>query len=381
MKKPSAPRVAAAPAVPSFGAPLPLPSKPPPPAPSTNAESNTQRKKRDFNQLGLTPAAEAADPHSESENSDDDVDGDVDEEAAFAAAGSAGPLTFELDGEVLTLESPADVKAWIEERKKLWPSSRRIEEKGREVRARMEERKRILDEARAARMGLLGVDGQASKPKTAGVGKMSESDDRLGKARVELEEQMRKVEELRKKMVESEEETAAGEPPSVTDDLFKELNETVAGAAGVSDNHPSPVDATPTVPAKTEQEPDNSEVESEDARSDSGSESDSAPEEASSKTHDPVKVPPPQQERRMCRDFLATGRCKFGKRCRYQHPPPTPGMAPPKEQGKKEAEGRKTLFQRLVEQERDEENRLAMQAIKHLGNVGFFSKMAGVTSS
>ncbi|CAC9887176.1 unnamed protein product [Aureobasidium pullulans] len=34
---------------------------------------------------------------------------------------------------------------------------------------------------------------------------------------------------------------------------------------------------------------------------------------------------------------------------------------------------------RLVEQEMDEENKLALQAIKYLGGVGFFSKHVGST--
>lgn len=33
----------------------------------------------------------------------------------------------------------------------------------------------------------------------------------------------------------------------------------------------------------------------------------------------------------------------------------------------------------LVEQEMDEENKLALQAIKYLGGVGFFSKHAGAS--
>lgn len=68
----SLPRPQAAPAVPSFGNPLPV--KPPAPDNMTRAP---KKKKRQHNQLGLTPKAE------EHESSEED---DVDEEAKLAAA-------------------------------------------------------------------------------------------------------------------------------------------------------------------------------------------------------------------------------------------------------------------------------------------------------
>ena len=70
----------AAPAVPSFGAPLPLPVKPPVPL---DNPKKSKKKKRRHNQLGLTPRAVE---HESSEEDDD-----VDEESRLAAvvAGSA----------------------------------------------------------------------------------------------------------------------------------------------------------------------------------------------------------------------------------------------------------------------------------------------------
>ena len=65
----------AAPAVPSFGAPLPLPVKPPVPLDSSR-KSKKKRKKN--NQLGLTPKLEE---HASSEEEDDS-----DEETKLAAA-------------------------------------------------------------------------------------------------------------------------------------------------------------------------------------------------------------------------------------------------------------------------------------------------------
>jgi hypothetical protein len=40
-----------------------------------------------------------------------------------------------------------------------------------------------------------------------------------------------------------------------------------------------------------------------------------------------------------------------------------------------------SVYQQLVEQEMDEENRLAVQAIKYLGGAGFFSKHASSSAA
>lgn len=68
-------RTQVAPAVPSFGSPLPLPRKPPALLQNTR---KPKKKKRKYNQLGLTPKAEE---HESSEEEEDDAD----EEARLAA--------------------------------------------------------------------------------------------------------------------------------------------------------------------------------------------------------------------------------------------------------------------------------------------------------
>ena len=74
-QRPPKAKVDVAPAVPSFGFALPTVSQQPP---SVDAfDNSSKKKKRKFNQLGLTPKSE------EHEDSDD---GDVDEEAAFQKA-------------------------------------------------------------------------------------------------------------------------------------------------------------------------------------------------------------------------------------------------------------------------------------------------------
>ena len=140
------PRPQAAPAVPSFGAPLPtvvlptpvvqqhLPPRPPP-----------KKHPRKINQLGLTPAQEE---HVSSSGSE----ADVDEEAKLIAATSdSGGLQFTYKGQTSTLKSAADIAAWIEERKKRYPTAERREARQKEAEERKrqwQEEKRRRDESR-----------------------------------------------------------------------------------------------------------------------------------------------------------------------------------------------------------------------------------------
>lgn len=126
----TAPRTPAAPAVPSFGNPLPL--KPPPVADST-ANRKAKKRKRKHNQLGLTPNTE---DHESSEE-----EADEDEESKLAQSGSdAAPLQVSYKGKTSVLQTPSDIATWIAERKKKFPTQARVEEK-----------KKSMEEAKAAR--------------------------------------------------------------------------------------------------------------------------------------------------------------------------------------------------------------------------------------
>jgi len=122
------PRTPAAPAVPSFG--NPLPSKPPPAADATR---KPKKRKRKHNQLGLTPKTEE---HESSEEEED-----ADEESKLAQSGSgAAPIQFTYKGQTAKLQSSSDIAAWIAERRKKFPTQARVEEK-----------KKAWEEAKAAR--------------------------------------------------------------------------------------------------------------------------------------------------------------------------------------------------------------------------------------
>ncbi|KAI5268894.1 hypothetical protein E4T47_07497 [Aureobasidium subglaciale] len=372
----SASKAQVAPAVPSFGAPI-LPQKPPP-----SLASGGVLKQRPSTGLGLIPQ-EYESPDNSDENEDEDVDEEnVDEEAALSAL-QDGPLSFEFNGELSTLGSAADIAEWIEERRKRWPSKRRVEEKELEVQSRMEERRRIEQETRAAIASASGGEyqpvvredrqqRQMRKPATERHARQAEVST-LEDTQKELAIQMQKVEELQKRLTEREgahDSTmteAAGQAMDNTQQPQQEALTTNTIIDQTSSNLPEQGAHAELASPAAEQHLYESD-------------SDAPPEETTSKLSHPIRVPPPtanikalpkqqQPETRYCVSFVNQGRCKFGNKCRFKHESGS-GL----EKGK-----RKTLYQRLVEQEVDEENRLALQAIKYLGGVGFFSKHAAST--
>ena len=134
----SLPRTLTAPAVPAFGSPLPsLP---------TVQSDNKQltKKRRKHNQLGLTPRKE------EHESSEEE---DIEEESKLAAAQSqmisSSGLRFSYKGRHATLSTPAEIAAWIEERKRRYPTQARVTE-AVERKRKLQEADRIAREERKA---------------------------------------------------------------------------------------------------------------------------------------------------------------------------------------------------------------------------------------
>ncbi|KAI4171924.1 MAG: hypothetical protein LQ348_006839 [Seirophora lacunosa] len=82
------------------------------------------------------------------------------------------------------------------------------------------------------------------------------------------------------------------------------------------------------------------------------------PETATSRRVGTRKVPPPARkhkpEKAVCRDFLRTGRCRRGKRCRWRHALPDRGEKKVSEAASSRPE-RKSLHQRLLEQQEENE--------------------------
>lgn len=208
-------RSSVAPAVPCFGGPLPITPKPQ--STDQGNERRPKKRKRKNNQLGLTPQAE------NNESSEED---DVDEESRLApSAGGAAKglqqyalnsvlwgqqssidgktrLQISYKGHVSTLQNLSDIAAWIEERKRRFPTKARALEAA--------EHKRQLDnankEANTARKHTQQkerknrIEKQKQRPESGK--KRRENKDTSGDAATKAK---RKIEKLRRELERQEE--------------------------------------------------------------------------------------------------------------------------------------------------------------------------------
>jgi hypothetical protein len=304
MKKPSSgPRAQVAPSVPSFGAPL-LPQKPPVPL---SSEGNLKQRSSTTT-LGLIPQPHSThqDPEPEDASEDEEEEEEIDEEAALSSLQN-GPLSFEFNGELSTLGSKSDIADWIAERRKRWPSKRRVEEKELEVQARMQERRRIEQETRDAIAVASGGEYHAVERR---------------------DEQRQRV--MRKPAT----ERAARE----NQDSMMEEEESQGQSADTE-----PTQETTGPPTRT------ADASAIDHHDHSDSDPDAPPEVTSSKPTQPLRIPPPSSKptpalpstQKPCTSFLNQGRCKFGNKCRYKHDSTFANGVHEK------TSKRKTLFQRV----------------------------------
>jgi hypothetical protein len=306
MKKPfSGPKAQVAPSVPSFGAPL-LPQKPPAPLSSEGG-----LKQRPSAGLGLIPQSQPSLQDSDQEASEDEEEEEIDEEAALSSLQN-GPLSFEFNGELSTLGSKSDIAEWIAERRKRWPSKRRVEEKQQEVQVRMQERRRIEQETRDAIAVASGGEYHA----------VERRDERY-------QRQMRKP---------------ATERP-VRQDEDSTMEDTRAEAEPAQE---TTADSTTLTSDPTATNQDTSTMDTH--HSDPDSDSDAPPEVTSTKPTQPLRIPPPSLSKstpalpstqKPCTSFLNQGRCKFGNKCRYKHDSTFANGVHEK------TSKRKTLFQRV----------------------------------
>ena len=313
------PRTPAPPAVPSFG--NPLPSKPPPPSDSTRA---LKKKKRQHNQLGLTPKNEE---HESSEEEDG-----VDEESNFASRGGVGvtaPLKFSYRGRTATLQTPEDIAAWIEERKKRFPTQARVEEKKKAMEETKKAREEALKQKRESRkqeMKWPQKDNQGQDQHKAS----SDPVDAAAKA-------TQKADKLRQKLLREQKRVAKAEAEAERarlklEELQKEPKRSERGGTEMNGSQTS--EAAEHVSLAPEKEKADgaqhlAETQMEAAEISSSSESDgdndsddSAPEEITSRRDGPERVPPPPREnikKRVCRHFARNGRCLRGDKCNFLH--------------------------------------------------------------
>ncbi|KAK5131896.1 hypothetical protein LTR08_000484 [Meristemomyces frigidus] len=385
----------AAPAFPSFGASI-LPPKPVnvlPPEPRRNVRLTN-------NALGLTPGqADQQYQSSEEEAEDEAVDEDVDEEAAYAELGTK--LTFEHNGAILSLSSAADLAAWKDDRRKQWPTRARMTEKEAQRRQIGHERKRLLAGARQLEnantmlksrtsrgSGVTRRFSQETKEKTgfassnnALTAAEQKPASKLEEARQELVKQEAKLDSLRKNF--AVRETSLQKARALEEEQdFEALKLMI-------DNTPTP-DIT-SIERKNDADDASdavSEVLSDSSVLSSNSDDEGPPDESTS------KAPATLNDRTqglLCRYFVASGYCRDGDACRYRHELAPRGTAvrppqrPPQPARDRDAPRldpsataeKKSIFQRLMEQQQEEGDRLVLQVIKHLGAAGFFSVEVG----
>ncbi len=406
------PRPTAAPAVPSFNASIEhlLPRKPASqPAPQPSPQILEKPKKQ--NLLGLTPTG--LDHDSEPED-------DEGEEWRLASHTKVSHgLQIEHDGQQIILRTPAEVAAWIAERKRRYPTQAKVEaakkeaeEKKRkrqeEKAARMEAERRAREKAiEARRLQQSAKAQQKSQQQDRNVKKSEDSNtDMAAKARL-------KAEKLRLKALKAQERLAKAEealrltretPVAAATSRTLEQRSQSANTDQRGEQRPQPEATGSTLDseltdsdATSSSGSSNSDLDTEgDSTSDSASDSDSAPEVLSTKRaaleHE-ISAPPPRtfgaSTPQVCRAFARYGRCKFGSKCRHLHDiSKLPGSKRSKRSvlQRPDASGsgnarRKGLWQVMVEKEQEDERKKLLGAIITLGERGWLDEPSSTLDS
>jgi hypothetical protein len=255
--------------------------------------------------LGLTRRDEIV--HEESSEEED-----IDEEAAYASNAKFEGMVFEYEGQTLSLQTPSELAAYIKDRKRQFPTQRRIAEKAREI-----------SERRAAELDFLRkIGGKRSAPRPV-VPRSTER--KASTTKEEVEALRRKVQES---VLENQRERAqwlSANAPQPAIDKPKTVD------LGLGYDSESDWDAEDSSELSDSSVLSSSEQSSDE--SDAESDSDSGPEEVSiRKAPPPVIVPPApppapprsrtKDGREICSSWEQHGKCKIRWRCRYAHPPP-----------------------------------------------------------
>jgi hypothetical protein len=308
-------------------------------------------------------------------DSEEEAENDVDEEAMYAELGDQ--LTFEHNGMVMSLKSASDLAAWREQRRKNWPTKSRMNEKMAERHRIGEERRRLLSSA-----SLLEDDRcvTGKERKTAsdrpGSGANEQPLSKLDQAKRELREQEQRLKALRRQVARGQ--AGLEKAQAAMADEGKHTKATLATAEdgeldeGKDDDNDDNSDVSSVLS-------ESSSVVSSDS-SEADSDDDGPPEEATSKA---PELPESRSQRPVCRFYYASGHCRDGKSCKYQHEL-GPGIAKVEVRQKlgartavkhmaQDGGGRKGIYDRLLEQQQEEEDELALKVIKYLGKVGFFA--------
>jgi type II secretory pathway pseudopilin PulG len=187
---------------------------------------------------------------------------------------------------------------------------------------------------------------------------------------------------LQVELLKAQQELAALEAQELASTEQRVRNSQTTGNTGATIAHPSNLD--------DELRPDGSDYTSSDLSESGGSQddntssedsssddSDAAPFEVSAKEpviEQVVEENPQPRSRRICRDFEKRGRCKFGNRCRYTHEKPVRDAVAKKPKQEAQSNKRVSLYQRLLKQQEEEENKRVLENITHLGDNGLLDE-------
>ncbi|KAF2277574.1 uncharacterized protein EI97DRAFT_449662 [Westerdykella ornata] len=351
--KPQRAKVATAPAVPSFGFTLPTVAPAVPQPADAKKEGEKKRKKI---QLGLT-GKEVDMDDTKSVGEQEENDEGIDEEAELALKMGVQGMAFEHNGMQISLQTPAEITAWLRDRRKEYPTRQRVAEKAQEAAERRAKELEFLHKVQGGKTVKKEPPDSSIVSTPATVVPQSSSGT---KAEI-LQELRAKVENSRPG---KQKPSDPSNPTAVDLGLGYASDSASESGYSILDEESSAVSSSS----------EDSDESSDDTDSDSG------PETQSSKVEVPaIVVPPPapahapappptpaqtslnvekNEERRICSSWRNNGSCRYGKHCRYAHPPKT-------------KEKRMGLYERLVEQEKDKADRLALDAIKWLGRNGF----------
>lgn len=407
-----------APAVPIFGASLLSPTATLHPQKPLELQKShaTPGSKPVTKALGLTPAALDLQYSSSEEEQEDQA---VDEEAQYAELGNK--LTFEHNGVIMSLASEADLATWKQDRRQNWPTRERMTVKERERYHTGDERRRLLDEAATALRRLKPVPARTTRPakpdastilppenvgnvtesgeappgeigapnsssKVAGntyrspdgrtTGELERSNDVSGQPNdLKLSANNDIVKAAHHDHERLADESVRPDNDEMGPEVDNEEDDNDAAVQQVSDDDDSIVTS------------DSSSIVSSDSPDESDTDSDGPPEESSSK---PAATTTSRMETPLCRYYVASGRCRDGETCRFRHELPArgSGYVEPAQKPRREPRAaapppplsptiqRKTIHERLVEQEQEQNDRLALKVIKYLGKSGFFKMQA-----
>jgi hypothetical protein len=415
ISKPPRAKAIPSPAVPGFGFALPTSPTLKRPAVAQSGSRGSQKKRKVH--LGLTQHQE---PQYESSSSSSDEVADVDEEAALAEKIVNKGLVFEHEGHNISLQTPAEIKAWIKDRRRQYPTAKRVAEKSKELAEKrageLEFLRRIKGDTGKRKSAVRAPQeprpvAAAPTPSAADIKSAEERQASHQRHQVELQQLRKRLHEslaINKAKAESSKTatpTSVSIPQAIDLGLgYASENEDPSGKDEDEDedgDDSSELEESSVVSSSSDEQSGDSDLDSDSPPeeqsakalipptsvlpppptqavkleiADLGSDSDSPPEEISAKI--PIKLArtplPPQQmpstttqasNPTTCKSWERYGRCNHKKYCKLEHPP--------KEKKEKKEVKKLGLFERLVEQEREQADRLALEGIKWLGQNGF----------